>query len=123
MGALISGRLSCNYVSKRGGGVERVLIVRLLPLKLQQASKILYFTRVFSYSKTKSIRLDILIFKILAMEPFTKKLMIELIFWREGKNKALSLPAPLAPHSGQPLRHVTKWSMGDHFKTTKLETL
>lgn len=98
MGALISGRLSCNYVSKLGGGVERVLIVRLLPLKLQQVSKILYLTRVFSYSKTKSIRLDILVLKILAMEPFTKKLMIELIFWREGKNKALSLPAPL-PHT------------------------
>lgn len=57
------------------------------------------------------------------MEPFTKQLMIELIFWREGKNKALSLPAPPAPHSGQPLRHFTKWFMDDHFKTTKLETL
>lgn len=122
MEALISGRLSCNYVSKLGGSVKRVLSVRLLPLKWQQASKILYLTRVFSYSKTKSITLDILIFKILALELFTEKLMIELIFCREGKNKALSLPAPPAPFR-QPLRHFTKWSMDYHFKTAKLETL
>ena len=69
VGALIFGRLNCDYVSKVGDGVERALVIRTSALQVA-ASRYILCLKSFLMQQNKT--LDLLIFKILAVEPFMK---------------------------------------------------